>query len=132
MRVVEYGSDERIFKLTGASGTESIFLPLIPYAAQQSLSGAGAVNITSFATKWTTTAADAGTLADGSFIGQQKVVVLVSDGGDGTLTPATFGDGTTITFADVGDLWWAVWDGTAWETLLTVNVASGDAGPAIA
>ena len=28
---------------------------------------------------------------------------MVADGGDGTLTPATFVNGTTITFNDVGD-----------------------------
>lgn len=82
----------------------------------QALSGAGAVGLTTLTTKWTTTAADAGTLADGTE-GQIKIIVMVADGGDGTLTPANFGNGTTITFNDAGDSvmlqfldgeWWIV------------------------
>jgi hypothetical protein len=65
-------------------------------------SGAGALNVTQLTTKWTTTAADAGTLADGT-AGQVKIITMVSDGGDGTLTPTTKTGFTTITFNDVGD-----------------------------
>ena len=68
----------------------------------QSLSGAGAVNLTSLITEVTTTGADALTLADGS-AGQIKIITMIVDGGDGTLTPTTFANGTTITFNDVGD-----------------------------
>lgn len=82
----------------------------------QELSGAGAVDVTSLITYLTTTGADALTLADGT-VGQVKIVVMVVDGGDGTLTPTNFGNGTTITFNDVGDAvmlvfrtgnWWLV------------------------
>jgi hypothetical protein len=82
----------------------------------QSLSGAGAINVTTGTTAWTTTAADAGTLADG-VSGQIKTIVMVVDGGDGTLTPSNFGNGSTITFADAGDAvtlqflasnWWVI------------------------
>lgn len=82
----------------------------------QDLEGAGAVNLTTVTTKWTTTDADAGTLADGEE-GQVKEIVMVADGGDGTLTPANFGNGTTITFDAVGESvvlrfldgnWWVV------------------------
>ena len=68
----------------------------------QSLSGAGAVDVTSAVTHVTTTAADALTLADGTS-GQRKFIVMIADGGDGTLTPTNLGNGTTITFDDVGD-----------------------------
>jgi hypothetical protein len=68
----------------------------------QALSGAGAVNLTTLVTEVTTTGADALTLADGS-AGQVKIIVMVVDGGDGTLTPTTLAGGTTITFNDVGD-----------------------------
>lgn len=82
----------------------------------QDLSGAGAVNLTTLTTKWTTTGADAGTLTDGEE-GQLKIIVMVADGGDGTLTPTNFANGSTITFNDVGDSvmlqfldgeWWIV------------------------
>ena len=68
----------------------------------QSLSGAGAVDIVNLVTEITTTGADALTLADGS-AGQVKIITMVVDGGDGTLTPTTLAGGTTITFNDVGD-----------------------------
>ena len=67
-----------------------------------SLSGAGAVNLTDLITEVTTTGADALTLANGS-TGQVKIITMIVDGGDGTLTPTTLAGGSTITFNDVGD-----------------------------
>lgn len=67
-----------------------------------SKSGAGAVPITANTVKLTTTAADALTLADGAN-GQLLAIVMVADGGDGTLTPATKTGYSTITFDAVGD-----------------------------
>ena len=68
----------------------------------QSLSGAGAVNVTTATTALTTTGANALTLANGTN-GQIKTIVMVADGGDGTLTPTTKTGYSTITFNDVGD-----------------------------
>jgi hypothetical protein len=72
----------------------------------QSLSGAGAVNITDFATAFTSTAAgNALTLANGN-VGEIKTVVYVAEaaGGDtGVLTPTTRVGYSTITFNNVGD-----------------------------
>ena len=89
-------------------------------AAVQALSGAGAVNITSLATAFTSTAAgNALTLADGAQ-GQIKTIIYVAEaaGGDtGVLTPTNLGSATTITFNAVGDSvtlqfagadWWVV------------------------
>lgn len=101
-------------------------------AAQQALSGAGAINVTTFYTAWTTTAADAGTLADGVFPGQLKKVKQIVDGGDGTLTPANFSNGTTITFADAGDYALLVWDGDEWTAVEVGNDADGATAPVIA
>lgn len=61
----------------------------------------------------TTAGACAATLADGSYVGQTKKVHLIVDGGDVTLTPATFADGSTLTFADAGDYAVLVWLGAA-------------------
>lgn len=72
------------------------------FGTVQALSGAGAVDVTSLITQVTTTGADALTLANGAN-GQMKIITMVADGGDGTLTPTTFANGTTITFNDVGD-----------------------------
>ena len=71
-------------------------------ATVQALSGAGAISLNTLHTALTTTGAQAQTLANG-VAGQIKTISMVSDGGDGTLTPATFANGSTITFNDVGD-----------------------------
>lgn len=72
----------------------------------QSLSGPGAVNLTTYTTAFTSTGTgDALTLADGAN-GQIKNFVYVAEtaGADtGVLTPANFGNGTTITFNAVGE-----------------------------
>ena len=90
---------------TGASGTV------------QALSGPGAVNITSLATAFTSTAAgNALTLADGAQ-GQLKTIIYVAEaaGGDtGVLTPSNLGSGTTITFNAVGDSVTLQFAGTDW------------------
>lgn len=79
----------------------------------QALTGAGAISTTTLATELTTTGINALTLADGT-AGQVKIIVMIADGGDGTLTPTNFGNGTTITFNDVGDAVCLVFVGTDW------------------
>ena len=90
---------------TGASG------------AVQALSGPGAVNITSLATAFTSTATgNALTLADGAQ-GQLKTIIYVAEaaGGDtGVLTPTNLGSATTITFNAVGDSVTLQFAGTDW------------------
>ena len=66
------------------------------------LTGAGAVDIISSITHIVTTAANDLTLIDGSE-GQEKFIVMKTDEGTGTLTPTNLGNGSTITFDDVGD-----------------------------
>ena len=90
------------------------------FGTVQSLSGAGAVNLTTLTTAFTSTATgNALTLADGS-AGQLKMIVYVAEaaGADtGILTPTNLGGFTTITFNAVGDScllqfigtdWWAI------------------------
>ena len=79
--------------LTGSTiaGPGSTFAPLIPIAAQQALSGGGAINITTFYTAWTTTAADAGTLIDGVVKGQLKKIKLTPILGTSVLIVLTIG-----------------------------------------
>ena len=55
----------------------------------QTISGPGAINLTTLVTEITTTGTDAYTLADGT-VGQLKIISMVADGGDGTVTPTTF------------------------------------------
>lgn len=72
----------------------------------QALSGAGAVDVTSFATAFTSTATgNALTLANGT-VGQVKTIAYVAEtaGADtGILTPTTRVGYSTITFTNVGD-----------------------------
>lgn len=86
-------------------------------AGVQTLSGAGAVNITSLATAFTSTGTgNALTLADGG-AGQIKTIIYVAEaaGADtGILTPTNFGNGTTITFSAVGDSVALQFVGTDW------------------
>jgi hypothetical protein len=90
------------------------------FGTVQSLSGPGAVNITTLTTAFTSTGAgNALTLADGA-AGQLKTIVYVAEaaGGDtGVLTPTNLGSATTITFNAVGDSvtlqfigadWWVI------------------------
>lgn len=100
------------------AGTKGTFLAgYYPLGTTQALSGAGAINVTSYCTNWTTTAADAGTLADGTEVGQRKKIKLVVDGGDGTLTPTNLAGGTTITFNDANDYVELIWDGANWNVI---------------
>jgi hypothetical protein len=80
----------------------------------QSLSGAGAVDITNAFTALTTTgASQALTLADGT-AGELKVIVHTVDGGSAVLTPTTKIGFSTITFAAVGDSAMLIYTSAGW------------------
>ena len=79
----------------------------------QSLSGAGAVDVTSAVTLLTSTgAAEAITLADGTVKGQTKTIIHDVDGGSMVLTPTSVAGYSTITFTDVGDAVQLMWSST--------------------
>lgn len=83
----------------------------------QSLSGAGAVNVTDAFTSLTTTgAAQALTLANGS-VGEVKVIVHTVDGGSAVLTPTTKIGFTTITFTAVGDAATLIYTSAGWAVI---------------
>ncbi len=91
--------------------------------AVQSLSGAGAVNLTTWTTAFTSTGAgNALTLADG-VVGQMKYIVHVVDGGSGVLTPTNLFNGTTITFTNLGDSVILQFIGTEWH-VIAINGAA--------
>lgn len=98
---------------TGAVTVDAVFGPTI-VGATQSLSGAGAVNLTTLVTSLTTTgAAQALTLANG-VAGQIKMVVHAVDGGSAVLTPTTKIGFSTITFTNVGDAATLVYTSAGW------------------
>jgi hypothetical protein len=80
----------------------------------QSLSGAGAVDITNAFTNLTTTgAAQALTLANGT-LGEIKIISHAVDGGSAVLTPTTKIGFTTITFTGVGESAMLVYTSAGW------------------
>lgn len=83
-------------------------------ASVQSLSGAGAVNLTNMMTSLTTTgASQALTLADGT-AGLIKIITHTVDGGSAVLTPTTKIGFSTITFTAVGDSVILVYTAAGW------------------
>lgn len=83
----------------------------------QSLSGAGAVDITNAFTSLTSTgASQALTLADGT-VGEIKVITHTVDGGSAVLTPTTKIGFSTITFTAVGDSVMLVYTSAGWAVV---------------
>ena len=83
----------------------------------QSLSGAGAVDITNAFTSLTTSGvSQALTLADGS-VGELKVIVHAVDGGSAVLTPTTKIGFSTVTFAAVGDSVTLIYTSAGWAII---------------
>jgi len=117
----------------GGVSANSMFAGFYPTAASQALSGAGAINVTSYLSNYTSTgAAQALTLANGTQVGQLKKIYHVVDGGSGVLTPTSLSGGTTITFTTVGEIAILLWNGTAWVAVELTNTTAGGASPALA
>lgn len=101
---------------TGAVTVDATFGTAV-IGATQSLSGAGAVNLTSLLTSLTTSGvSQALTLADGS-VGQLKVITHTVDGGSAVLTPTTKIGFSTVTFAAVGDTVTLVYTSAGWAII---------------
>ena len=97
------GSEVATISSTGLNVTGSLTVNGGLIGAVQTLSGPGAVDLTTTITKFTSTApGNALTLANGTN-GQIKTIVHFVGGGSGVLTPTNLGNGTTITFTNVGD-----------------------------
>ena len=108
----------------------------------QTLTDAGAVTLTESTTFLVTTGAAAISLADGTE-NQHKLIVMKTDGGDATLTPVNFSNGTTIVFENAGDsasLWfvdgsWSFAGGSAkvvgYTAATAVTFTSTDATPTV-
>lgn len=115
------------------TGPSSTIYQCAPIAAQQDLSGAGAINITTEYTAYTSTGgAQALTLIDGLVAGQRKIITHVVDGGSGVLTPTNLSGGTTITFTTINEEAWLVFDGTDWVAQRLFNSAVGGTPPVLA
>jgi hypothetical protein len=106
---------------TGAVTVNSAFDTAVVLGTQ-SLSGAGAVDITNGLTQVTSTgAAQALTLANGT-VGEIKIISHVVDGGSAVLTPATALGFATITFTAAGDSAMLVYTSAGWD-IVSLNGA---------
>ena len=77
-----------------------------------------ALSTTTLISEITTSGAQAFSLANGT-VGQIKIITMVVDGGDATLTPATLSGGSTIVFNDVGDSVILVYHNTiGWKAIM--------------
>jgi hypothetical protein len=89
----------------------------------QSLSGAGAVDVTNAFTQLTTTgSAQALTLANGT-VGEIKIISHVVDGGSAVLTPTTKVGFSTITFTNAGDSAMLIYTAAGWD-IVALNGAT--------
>ncbi len=82
----------------------------------QNLTGPGAISLTETVTNITTTGNDAYTLADGN-IGQLKVICMVGNGGDGTLTPDNLVGWTSVKFDNVNNTLTMIYTSGGWAIL---------------
>ena len=89
----------------------------------QNLTGSGStevINLTDTVTLLTTTGAQNFSLANGTE-GQIKIISMKVDGGNATVTPATFVNGTSITFDSVNDTMTLLYQSTGWVVLAQQN-----------
>tara|TARA_B100000780_G_C21114709_1_gene450881 strand:- start:1830 stop:2306 length:477 start_codon:yes stop_codon:yes gene_type:complete len=86
-------------------------------------------NATTAITTLQTTGSVATTLADGTVVGQIKIIVHDTDGGTSEMTPTDATGFVDIDFATVGDTVTCIWMGTSWF-LLASHAAAADTGVA--
>lgn len=124
---LQLGNSSNTISIPGAVSVSGALTSLIDVKTYEKVSTTGtsdSVDPDKYVSLITSTGAHTVTLADGTYDGQVKKVILSVDGGTVTLTPANFADGTSLTLADILDCVELIWDGSNW------NIAQG-AGLAI-
>ena len=86
-----------------------------------------AISITTALTLLQTAGTIATTLADGTVVGQLKIIVHDTDGGSTEMTPADPLGYIDLDFVSLGDSAMLMWIGTKWAALSSVALA-GDSG----
>jgi len=86
-----------------------------------------ALSVTHALTLLQTAGTNATTLADGTVIGQIKVIIHDTDGGSTECTPATPVGFVDMDFVTVGDTATLMWSGAAWYCLAS-HAAAADTG----
>jgi|TARA_R110001592_G_scaffold18433_4_gene76475 hypothetical protein len=83
-----------------------------------------AISVSTALTLLQTAGSNATTLADGTVVGQVKIIVHDTDGGSTVCTPADPMGYADLNFAAVGDTATLLWSGTKWAVLATHNAGS--------
>ena len=92
----------------------------------QTVSTTAAVSVATALTLLTTTDTTASTLADGTVVGQIKIIVYDVDSGSTVCTPTTASGFSTVTFTDAGDTIVLLW--TTTRGWVCIGGSSGSAG----
>ena len=66
------------------------------------------------------------TLADGTVVGQIKIIVHDTAGGTSEMTPADPMGYIDVDFASLGDSFTCIWSGTKWAALANTALAADD------
>ena len=86
-----------------------------------------AISITTALTLLETTGTNAATsLADGTVVGQIKIIVHDTAGGTSEMTPADPMGYVDVDFVSLGDSFTCIWSGTKWAALANTNLAADD------
>ena len=86
-----------------------------------------AISITTALTLLETTGTNAATtLADGTVVGQIKIIVHDTAGGTSEMTPADPMGYIDVDFVSLGDSFTAIWSGTKWAALANTALAADD------
>ena len=85
-----------------------------------------AISITHAVTLLETAGSNATTLADGTVVGQLKIIIHDTDGGTTEMTPADALGFVDLDFADDGDTNMLMWTGTSWACLLYTSDAADE------
>ena len=97
------------------------FTHLDLYMSVENVTGGGALSLTTAISLISTTGAEAYTLADGTLEGQIKIISMKVDGGNATVTPDNYINGTSILFNNVNDTIVLMYQTTGWVQLARQN-----------
>ena len=97
------------------------FTHLDLYKSVENITGGGALSLTTSASIISTTGTEAYTLADGTVEGHVKIISMKVDGGNATVTPDNYINGTSILFNNVNDTIVLLYQSTGWVQLARQN-----------
>ena len=94
------------------------------YKTVENVTGGGALSLTTAVSLISTTGVEAYTLADGTVEGHVKIISMKVDGGNATVTPDNYINGTSILFNNVNDTIVLMWHSTGWVQLARQNATA--------